>query len=178
MNGPSRAFPTAPWDLLQQNLAGGFRARARGLLGARFSLLGPGDEEFGQLLMRGMSGAEFRAGASTSEIERSGWFGARYRMTTEGATVLLAGPEEPKGGLRIFCGGKTYEAETNLLSNTATARLLADTPEGGGPGGEVRLEGGLTGRSYRATFLEGDGGTLAIAVFLLYRNVALRRTAY
>lgn len=175
--GPRTTPSLAFWDLLQEDLAGRFRARARGLLGAEFSLSGTesGEEEFGRLRMRGALGATFRVRGEETEIERSGPFAARYRMTTGGAPVLLAHPASPGGGLRILCGGKTYETRSNVLRNTATARLL---PEGAGAGDEVRLEGGLASRSYGATFPEGDGGSLAVAVFLLYHNVALRRQAF
>lgn len=176
MNRTPRISPTAPWDLLQRGLAGSFRARARGLLGNEFSLLGPGDDEFARLEMRGPSGAGIRAGTSQTEIGRSGPFGSRYRMTTDGAVVLLAKPGSQKGGLGIFCNGETYQKTTNLLRNTATARLITETSENAGA--EVRLEGGLAGRSYRARFPAGDGGALAVAVFLLFHNVALRRQAF
>lgn len=181
----NRAPRTAPsltfWDLLQEDLAGRFRARARGLLGAEFSLFGPEDkEEFGRLRMRGALEATFRAGAREAspqtEISGGGPFAARYRMKTGGAPVLLASPADPSGGLRIFCAARTYEARWSVLRNTATALLLAD----GEPGthGEVRVQGGLAGRSYEATFPPGDGAPLAVAVFLLYRGVALRRQAF
>ena len=175
MSRAPRTSPTAPWDQLQQGLAGRFRARARGLLGAEFSLLSPEDErEFGRMRMRPPFGAGFRAGASETEIQREGSLGSRYRMITDGAVVLIAGPEGPDGGFRIFCGGKTYEATFRLLRNTAAARPM----DAEGADAEVRLEGGLTGRSYGATFPEDDGAALAVAVFLLYRNAALRRETF
>ena len=128
--------------------------------------------------MLGFYAAEVHAGGMVSEIERTGEFGARYRMKTNGASLLIAGPEKPKEGLRIFCGGKAYEAETNVLRNTSVARRLMVDPEEGNPAGdEVRLTGSIAGRSYRGAF-PGDGGALAVAIFLLYRNVAIRRTAF
>ena len=173
---PRTASPLAFWDLLQRDLAGGFRARARGLLGSVFSLLGPDGEEFGRLRMRGPAGAEFGAGwaedTPETEIVRGGPFAARYRMTTGGAPILLASPSDPKSGLRVFCGGKTYETESNVLRNTAAARLLPERKDA------VRVKGGLAGRSYEATFPDGDGASLTVAVFLLYRSVALRREAF
>ena len=149
-----------------------FRARARGLTGGEFSLLAPDDEEFGRLRMRPPFGACFEAGASETEITREGDMGSRYRMTTDGAVVLIAGPEGHDGGFRILCGGRTYEAHYKLLRNTATAHLV-DAGDAA-----VRLEGGLAGRSYGATFPENDGAALAVAVFLLYRNAALRRETF
>ncbi len=169
----------AVWGPLARDLDGSFRAQARGLLGSRFSLLNGGGREWGQLRMLGSYAAEVHVGETVSEIEQTGELGARYRMRTDGSPVLIAGPEKPGEGLRIFCGGKAYEANTSLLRNTSVARLLTgDTKEGPPAGDEVRLAGGVAGRSYRGTFPAGDGGALALAVFLLYRNVAIRRTAF
>ncbi len=174
MSRAPRTSPTATWDQLQRDLRGRFRARARGLTGGEFSLLAPDGEEFGRLRMRPPFGAGFEAGESETEITREGDMGSRYRMTTDGAVVLIAGPEERDGGFGIFCGGKTYEAHYKLLRNSATARHV-DAEVGDAA---VRLEGGLVGRSYRATFPENDGAALAVAVFLLYRNAALRRETF
>lgn len=165
----------AAWGAIAGDLDGSFRARARGLLGSRFALLDERGREWGQLKMLGSYAAEVHARA-ISEIERTGEFGARYRMRTGGAPLLIAGPEKPEEELRIFCGGKAFEAETNVLRNTSVARLLTGNP--GESNGEVRIAGGIAGRSYHGTFPEGDGSALAVAVFLLYRNVAIRRTAF
>lgn len=172
MSRTPRTSPTAAWDRLLSGLGGRFRARARGLTGGEFSLHAPDGEEFGRLRMRPPFGAGFEAGASRTEITREGDMGSRYRMTTDDAVVLIAGPEERDGGFRIFCGGKTYGASYKLLRNTATARP-ADAGDAA-----VRLEGGLAGRSYEATFPKDDGAALAVAVFLLYRNAALRRETF
>lgn len=174
MSHAPRTSPTSHWNLLQNSLAGSFRARARNLLGTEFSLLGPDEREFARLRMRGYAGAEIRAGTSVTTIESSS---SHYQMTTGGAVVLLAEPREPRPepqpGLRISSGAIVYEASYNLLRNTATA--LPETPD---TSAEVSLEGGFTGRSYRAEFPRGDGGALAVAVFLLYRNASLRRQAF
>ena len=169
------------------DLGGRFRARARGLTGGEFSLHAPDGEEFGRLRMRPPFGAGFEAGASATEIVREGEMGSRYRMTTDGAVVLIAGPEGRDGRFNIFCGGKTYAASYKLLRNTATARP-ADTGDAevrdalvtgaSAKGTWVRLEGGLAGRSYEATFPKDDGAAFAVAVFLLYRNAALRRETF
>ena len=179
MDGAPTTSPLlATWEALARDLGGSFDARARGLLGSRFSLLDGGGRERGQLRMLGSYAAEVHVGGTVSEIERTGEFGARYRMRTDGAPLLIAGPEKPEEGLRIFCGGKAYEAETSVLRNTSAARRLTADPskKENGPAG-VSLSGGIAGRSYRGTFPEGDGSALAVAVFLLYRNVAIRRTA-
>ena len=183
MDGATRtSSPAAAWDGLARSLGASFGARARGLLGSRFSLLNGDGEEWGRLRMLGPYAAEVHAAGTTSGIERIGEFGARYRMRTDGAPFLIAGPERPKEALRVFCGGKAYEAETSLLRNTSTARRLATgapTKGGNDPAGDgVSLSGGITGRSYLAAFPDGDGGALAVAVFLLYRNVAIRRMAF
>lgn len=176
MSRTPRTSPTAPWDRLRSGLGDRFRACARGLTGGLFSLLDQDGEEFGRLRMRPPFGADFEAGAARTEITREGDMGSRYRMTTDGAVVLIAGPEGRDGGFSIFCGGKTYEARYKLLRNTATARP-ADAANKADA--EVRLKGGLAGRRYVATFPENDGGAaLAVAVFLLYRNVALRRETF
>ncbi len=180
MDGAARtSSPVAVWDRISRDLDGSFRVRARGLLGSRFSLSDDGGREWGQLRMLGSYAAEVHARGTVSEIERTGEFGARYRMRTGGASLLIAGPERPKEELRIFCGGKAYEAETSVLRNTSVARRLTGGPEKDGPSAEgVRLEGGIAGRSYRGTFPAGDGSALAVAIFLLYRSVAIRRTAF
>jgi len=165
----------AAWNLLAGRIRGGsFAARARGLLGIEFALSDADGEEFGRLRMQGLTGAEvLLSGLPTTEVERQGLYGARYRMATGGAQVLIAGPERPPEPLRVFCGGTVYGVESSLLRNRATARPLS--PDSGG---EVGLRGGLSGRAYRAEFRPGDGGALAVAAFLLYRAVALRRQLY
>ena len=173
--------PAASWDGLARSLGASFGARARGLLGSRFSLLNGDGEEWGTLRMLGPYAAEIHAAGTTSEIERIGEFGARYRLRTDGVPFLLAGPERPKEALRVFCAGKSYEAETSLLRNTSTAqRLTTGVPRDGDNSAtdRVSLSGGVAGRSYLAAFPEGDGSALAVAVFLLYRNVAIRRMAF
>ena len=182
MDGATRtSSPAASWEGLARNLDGSFRARARGLLGSRFYLLDDGGREWGQLRMLSPYAAEVQAGGTNSEIERIGEFGPRYRMRTDSTPFLIAGPERPEEALRIFCGGKTYEAETSILRNTSMARRLkGDVPQdtSASAGGEVSLSGGIAGRSYLGAFPGGDGSALAVAVFLLYRNVAIRRTAF
>jgi hypothetical protein len=45
-------------------------------------------------------------------------------------------------------------------------------------GRSARVNGGLTNRRYEINFDGDDEGSLPVAVFLLYRLVALRRGAY
>ena len=176
MDGAPRNSPAIKaWDALARILDGSLRARALGLLGSSFALLDKGGNEWGRLMMLGSYAAEVHVGEDESEIERTGEFGSRYRMRTNGAPLLIAGPEKPKEGLRIFCGGKAYEAETNVLRNSSLARCLT---RDGPAADEVRLNGGIAGRNYQAAFPAADGSALAVAIFLLYRNVAIRRTAF
>ena len=174
---PRTSPPLKAWDALARTLDGPLHARALGLLGSSFALLDDGGKEWGRLAMLGSYAAEVHVGGDESEIERTGEFGERYRMRTNGAPLLIAGPEKPKEGLRIFCGGKAYEAETNILRNTSVARRLIGD-ESDPTADEVRLAGSIAGRSYRASFPAADGSALAVAIFLLYRNVAIRRTAF
>jgi hypothetical protein len=168
----------AAWNLLARNLAerdpGGsvFTARATGLLGGGFALLDADGAEFGRLVMGGLAGADLvLEGVAEGGIQRQGLYGARYRMTIGGAQVLLAGPERPPEPLRVFCAGRVYTVGTRRLPNRSIARPLG----GEEAPGEVRLEGGVAGRRYRANLPPNDGRALAVAVFLLYRAVALRR---
>jgi hypothetical protein len=97
-------------------------------------------------------------------------------MTTGDSQVLIAGPERHPEPLRVFCAGHAYTVETSRLPNHSVARPLgAEEGPGGSPGG-VRVRGGVVvGRRYAAVVPRGDGGALAVAVFLVYRAVALRR---
>jgi hypothetical protein len=179
------AVGLAAWHLLAREpglRAGGFEARARGPLAGEFVLSSSGDGgTFGRLRMRGVVGADFVSDALPETIlQRQGLYGARYRVTTGGAQVLIAGPERPEEPLRLLCGGRAYGVETSLLRGRAVARPLGTDggPEGGSDEGAVSLRGGVAGRRYRAEFAGGDGVSLAVAVFVLYRTVALRRQAY
>lgn len=179
-----RAGPAglAAWDVLAREpslRAGRFEARARGPLAGEF-VLSAGGEDLGRLRMQGVVGAGFAAdGLPETVLQRQGLYGARYRVTTGSAQVLIAGPERPAEPLRLLCGGRAYGVEANPLRTRAVARPLA--VGGGTDGGEegtVGLNGGVVGRRYEARFAPGDGVALAVAVFLLYRTVALRRQAY
>jgi len=160
---------SAPWRTLQEHLAGYFAARARGLLASEFVLSSRSGEEFGRLHIRGPEGAHFEAGNTEATIERSAR--ARYRMLTGDAETLVAEPAGSSGVLKVRCGNRLYETRFDLLRNAAVARSS---------GGEVaaRVAGGLTNLRYQAFFDEEDEGSLPVALFLLYRVVALRRRAF
>ena len=71
----------------------------------------------------------------------------------------------------VRCGDLVYEARLGLVRNAA----VAHSPVGSEA---ARVAGGLTNRSYEVFFDAGDEGSLPLAVFLLYRIVALRRRAF
>jgi hypothetical protein len=66
---------------------------------------------------------------------------------------------------------RPYTAKLSLLRNSAEAGPAQD-------GATIRINGGLTNRNYEVIFEAGDEGSLPVALFLLYRIVAIRREAY
>lgn len=166
---PAPQDPTlAPWRSLQEHLAGYLAARARGLLASELALSGRGGEEFGRLRVYGPQGAEFEAGEVRAVIERGA--GSRYRMLAGDGKVLVEETAGSGDASEVRCGDRVYGVRLALLRNTAIARSA---------GGEAaRVSGGLTNRSYEAFFDAGEEGSLPVAVFLLYRIVALRRRAF
>ncbi|MDQ4128041.1 MAG: hypothetical protein M3151_08875 [Actinomycetota bacterium] len=160
----------APWRGLSESLAGSFSARALGLLAADFVLLDQEEgREIGRLRVYGSEGAELVAGDLRASIERTAPL--RYAMLAGGARVLSAETAGAPGALRIRRAEHVYETRLTLLRNTAEALS---------PAGEraARVAGGLTNRRYEVAFDAHDAGSLPVAVFLLYRLVALRRGAY
>lgn len=157
----------APWRRLAETLAGSFAARARGLLASEFAIMEQGGGEVGRLRIDGREGAKLEAGDLQARIERTGL--QRYAMLSGGAQILTA--ESAGASTEIRCPDRLYEVRISLLRNTA---------EAGPPGGEVvaRVTGGLTNRSYEASFDVDDACSLPAAFFLLYRTVSLRREAY
>ena len=160
----------APWKGLMENLAGSFSARARGLLATDFALLDQGGREIGHLRVLGPQGAELEAGDLRAWIERTAPL--RYAMLSGGAPVLSAEAAAGSPGAPLIgCAGRVYEASLALLRNTAEAQSPAGARA-------ARVAGGLTNRRYEVAFDAEDVGSLPVAVFLLYRLVALRRGAY
>jgi hypothetical protein len=158
-----------PWRRLQEHLAGYFAARARGLLAPEFALSSRDGEEFGRLRVYGPEGAEFVSPNAKAAIERTAR--SRYRMLTGDAETLVAEPAMPSGALMVKCGNHLYETRFDLLRNAAASRSSGDEEA-------ARIVGGLTNLSYEAFFDARDEGSLPVAVFLLYRIVALRRRAF
>ena len=154
----------APWMGLREALAGSFAARARGLLGSDFDLLDRTGRRVGRLRVRGPEGAEFEAEGLEAGIERTA--PRRYAMLSGGAGVLSAEIGASPDAAQVRSAGRPYEARLSLLRNTAEA------------GRAARVTGGLTNRRYEVAFDPEDEGSLPVAVFLLYRLVALRRGAY
>ena len=159
----------APWKRLREDLAGYFTARARGLLAPGLALVRRDGEGFGRLRVNGPEGAEIEAGDVRATIEGAGR--SRHRMLAGDAEILLAETAGSANALEVRCGGRVYEVRLGLLRNAAVAGSSDEVES-------ARIAGGLTNRSYEASFDAGDEGSLPVAVFLLYRLVALRRRAF
>jgi hypothetical protein len=159
----------APWEQLEERLTGYFAAGARGLLAPELVLSTRNGAEFGRLRVDGPEGGRFEAGEARATIERGA--GSRYRMLDGDGKVLVEETAGPADAPQLRCGGRLYEARLGLLRNAAVARF---------PGGSetARVAGGLTHRRYEVFFDAGDRGSLPLAVFLLFRIVALRRRAF
>ena len=156
-----------PWRSLGSTLAGSLTARARGAFASEFALLDRKNGEIGHLEILGPAGAELGVGEVEARVERVP--PARYRMLSNGAEILTStgGATSPE----IRCLGRPYTARLSLLRNRARAGPAGDE-------GVVRIAGGLTNRKYAVYFETGEEGSLPVALFLLYRIVALRREAY
>jgi hypothetical protein len=165
---PSQYPVPALWGQLGERLAGYFAAGARGLTGSELVLSSRDGEEFGRLRVDGPAGARFEAGDVRATVERLA--SSRYRMLAGGAEVL-AETEGSADTPEVRCGDRVYEARLGGVRNAAVAHS---------PGGSeaARVAGGFTNRSYEVFFDAGDEGSLPLAVFLLYRIVALRRRAF
>jgi hypothetical protein len=159
----------APWKRLREDLAGYFAARARGLLAPGLALARRDGEGFGRLRVYGPEGAEIEAGDVRATIEGAG--PSRHRMLAGCAEILVSETAGSANALEVRCGGHVYVVRLGLLRNVAVARSSDGVKS-------ARIAGGLTNRSYEASFDAGDEGSLPVAVFLLYRLVALRRRAF
>ena len=156
-----------PWRKLGEALAGRFTARARGFLASEFILLNRENREIGRLQIHGPAGAALLARDVEARIERVGRSG--YRMLSSGTELLTSKGDATSPGITYL--NHTYETSLSLLRNTAEAGPSEHTAT-------IRIKGGLTNRNYEALFEPGDRGSLPVALFLLYRLVALRREAY
>jgi hypothetical protein len=159
----------AHWKRLREDLAGYFAVRPRGLLAPELALAGRDGGEFGRLRVPGPEDAQLEAGDVRASIERAA--PSRHRMLVNDAEVLVAETAGAADAAEVRCGDRLYRVRLGLLRNVAVARS---------PGGAeaARVAGGLTNRSYEASFDAGDEGALPVVVFVLYRLVALRRRAF
>ncbi len=158
--------PTS-WQKLDETLAGRFAARARGLLAYEFALLDRNGGEIGRLKVHGREGAELEAGDLKARIERIAPSG--YRMLSRGAEILTSTGDTTSPEITYL--NRPYRARLSLLRNKAEAGPTEDNTT-------IRINGGLTNRNYEIIFEAGDESSLPVALFLLYRTVALRREAY
>jgi hypothetical protein len=156
-----------PWLHLGETLAGHLTARARGILASEFVLLNREEAQIGQLEIHGPAGADLRAGDVEARIERAGRSG--YRMLSSGEEILTSTGDPTSPGITLH--NHPYENNISLLRNTAEAGPADHTTT-------VRINGGLTNRSYEASFEPGHENSLPVALFLLYRLISLRREAY
>jgi hypothetical protein len=156
-----------PWRKLGETLPGHFRARARGLLASEFTLLDRENRQIGRLEIHGPAGAELEAGNVEARIERAGR--SSYRMLSHDNEILTSTGDATSPGITSL--HHPYSAKLFLLRNTAEASPAEYMAT-------IRIKGGLTNRNYEASFEPGDEGSLPVALFLLYRLVALRREAF
>jgi hypothetical protein len=157
----------APWRHLGETLAGRLTARARGLLSSEFVLLNGEGARIGKLDLQGPAGADLTAGDVRARIERSQRSG--YAMLFSGKEILTstADPTSPE----ITSHNHPYTASLSLLRNKAEAGPKDRTTT-------VRIRGGLTNRTYEASFDPGDENALPVVLFLLYRLISQRSRAY
>jgi hypothetical protein len=156
-----------PWRHLGEILEGRFTARARGLLASEFILLDREGAPIGRLEIHGPAGADLRAGNVEARIVRLG--GSGYAMLSSGGEILTSTGDPTSTG--ITSHNHPYETSLSLLRNKAEASPAQKATT-------IRIKGGLTNRTYEATFDPADENSLPVALFLLYRLVSLRRKAY
>ena len=147
-----------PWRSLGEILSGSLTARARGPFASSFALLDRENTEIGSLEINGPTGAEL--GAKDVEARVARVSPSRYGMLSGGAEILTSTGNATSPEIR--CLGRPYRAVAGLV----------------GDGEIARITGGLTNRKYKVLFETDDEGSLPVALFLLYRLVALRREAY
>jgi hypothetical protein len=156
-----------PWRKLRETLAGHLTARARGLLAPEFTLLDREGAEIGKLDIHGREGADFTAGDVVARIEPVGRHG--YVMLSSGEEILTSTGDPTSPG--ITSHNHPYITSLSILRNEAEA----------GPADHattVRVNGGLTNRTYEASFEPSDENSLPITLFLLYHLISRRRKAY
>jgi hypothetical protein len=156
-----------PWREPSEILAGHLTARASGLLASEFALLDGEGAQIGRLEIHGPAGADLRVGHAEARIGPASR--SNYTMMSSGAEILTSTGDATSPAITYL--NHPYEARLSLLRNTAEAGPKEQTTT-------IRIKGGLTNRNYEASFEPGDEGSLPVALFLLYRLVALRRGAY
>ncbi|HEX5847993.1 MAG TPA: hypothetical protein VFY59_02265 [Rubrobacter sp.] len=164
--GPMQRDPE-PWRELSEALEGHLEARARGLLASGFVLLDRGGTEVGRLDIQDPAGADLTAGEVEARIERVGQSG--YAMHSSGEEILASTADPTSPG--ITSRGHPYKGGLSLLRNRAEA----------GPKGHattIHIRGGLTNRTYQASFDTDDEYSLPVTLFLLYRLISQRSRAY
>ena len=166
---PTAPQERAPWRRLRERLAGYLAARARGLLASEFVLSSRDGEELGTLRVHGLQGADLEAGDITAAIRRGA--GSRYTMLDGEGRIMLEEIAGSGAASEVRCGDCVYEVRLALLRNAAIARSSRVAEA-------ARVAGSLTNRSYEVFFDAGEEGALPLAIFLLYRIVALRRRAF
>jgi hypothetical protein len=156
-----------PWRKLRETLAGHLTARAHGLLAPEFFLLTREGTHIGKLDIRGPAGADLTAGDVEARIERAGRSG--YAMLSSGEEILTstADPTSPE----ITSHNRPYVTSLSLLRNKAEAGPNERSTS-------IRIKGGLTNRTYEASFDPGDENALPVALFLLYHLISQRSKAY
>ena len=164
--GPMQRDPE-PWRRLGDALDGRLMARTRGLLASEYVLLNSEGAEVGRLDIQGPAGAELTAGGVEARIERAGRSG--YSMLSSGEEILASTADPTSPG--ITSHGHPYEASLSLLRNRAEACPKDHTAT-------IRVRGGLTNRTYEASFDTEDENSLPVTLFLLYHLVSQRRQAY
>jgi len=163
---PMRRDPE-PLRHLGETLAGHLTARARGLLASEFVLLDREGAQIGKLDIHGSAGAELTAGDVEARIEPVGRHG--YAMLSSGEEILTSTGDPTSPG--ITSHNHPYKTSLSLLRNKAEAGPAEHTMT-------VRINGGLTNRTYEASFEPSDKNSLPITLFLLYHLVSQRSKAY
>ena len=164
--GPMPRDPE-PWRKLRETLEGRFTARARGLLASEFVLLDREGAHIGKLDLHGRAGADLTAGDVEARIERVGLYD--HAMLSSGEEILTSTGDPTSPG--ITSHNHPYETSLSLLRNKAEAGPNERSTS-------IRIKGGLTNRTYEASFDPGDENALPVALFLLYHLISQRSKAY
>lgn len=145
---------TEAWPTVEEELGGGFKARASGLRG--------------KLLLYTEAGRALGA-VEDGRIEVAGMTATiTPNAVIAGEETLLRAIGARQESLQLLQGERRFAAHLSPLRNTATASLDAKEV--------LRIAGGIAGRGYSVELKEK--GTLIPALFLLERLLSLRRRAF